>query len=49
MAIRTGLPTVRNNLIIRARDERLQLLKRAIEERDEGADFLSQQRLEVGK
>lgn len=32
----------------RARDERLKVLKRAMRERDQGAEFLAQQRIEVG-
>lgn len=33
--------------IRRARDERLELLKTAMRERDQGAEFLAQQRIEV--
>lgn len=33
---------------LRARNERLKVLKRAMRERDQGAEFLAQQRIEVG-
>lgn len=35
--------------VARARDERLKLIKRAMKERDQGAEFLAQQRIEVRK
>lgn len=44
----SSLPVVHNASPPRARDERLKVLKRAMRERDQGAEFLAQQRIEVG-
>lgn len=41
--------TMRPLATSRARDERLKILKRAMRERDQGAEFLAQQRIEASR